>query len=74
MPLSKEQQKALAEDIVNNLEKYNVDAQEKTERTVRKMLANIRAKEEARKRVTQPSEYDIAKAMGYGDSKRRTGD
>ena len=74
MALTREQSKAMAQDIVNNLEKYRVDAQEKTERSIKKMLANMQASKDAREAISEAREHDIAQAMGYGSNGTRTGD
>lgn len=63
----------VANHIVNNIDQYRVDAQEKTERTIKRLLEEkARAIEMAGKGIVD--NRTMAERMGYGDNRTRTGD
>lgn len=66
--------KALANDIVNNLDKYTVNREEKMARSVDQLVHQLHQRIIKKNAKVENSEFDIAKSMGYGNNNTRTGD
>ena len=64
--------KALALDVLSNIEKYTVDPVEKMDRTIGKMCDNHSIKIE-RGMKAHVREYDAAAVRGYGEKQKVRG-
>ena len=76
MALTKKQSTAMAESIVNNLEAFTVNREDKMDLSVEQHVKLMREKRESRERrkAILNETFDTATAMGYGNNNTKTGD
>lgn len=76
MALTKAGSTALAENIVNNLDKFTVNRSQKMNLSVDQHFKLMREKREsmAIRKAAMNETFDKRSAMGYGDNNTRTGD